>query len=310
MNTEEYLLFSDLDIDIEKVKVPDFSEEEYKFIENYIEFTRHIQEIDQLFRIFKINFQDILLHYQLYNNDTIIRQMDLENKEDDIIIINALVINYISSAKTFTESVENFIVKKLGKDELEKFKSMYLSKIYDENFSYRLLIRLRDYAQHGHLPVHMSYDKKYSFDLEQILYTPHFSQNQKMKDEITNIIEKIYNEFGNNPRIMFTRTIAEFQLCVFEIYISFISTIKEMLIDLEKKLEKLIKERPEVIHNSEDILNGFIFYTINNENLHCFNPKESPQKMLVDIEKNLKKEFRNEKKNFNKLLKSYKFVTN
>ena len=44
------------------------------------------------------------------------------------------------------ESIENFIENKLRGNELNEFKSKCLSKIYDEKFSCRLLIRLRDYT--------------------------------------------------------------------------------------------------------------------------------------------------------------------
>lgn len=307
MNTEEYILLNNTNIDIEKIEIPNFSDDELNLIESLLEYTRHIQEINQLFRIFRINLQDILLHYVLNTDDTIIRKIDLSNKEEDIIIINTLVINYISSAKTFTASIENFMLKKLGENELNNFKTNCLSKIYDERFSYRLLIRLRDYAQHGHLPVHMSWDKKCSFDLEQILYTPHFNHNKKIQDEIINLKQKIYNKFQDNPRIMFTMSIAEFQLCIFDIYIYFINTIKKDLVDLINKLDKLIEERPNIIHCSDDALNGFILYSIKNESVHCFDPKEKPIEMIDNIKIEVENELEEARKEFQKLIKSYKF---
>lgn len=307
MNTEEYILLNNTNIDIEKIEIPDFSDNELTLIESFLEYTRHIQEINQLFRIFRINLQDLLLHYVLNTDDTIIRKIDLCNNEEDIIIINALVINYISSAKTFTESIENFLFKKLGESELNNFKTNCLSKIYDEKFSYRLLIRLRDYAQHGHLPVHMSWDKKCSFDLEQILYPPHFNHNKKIQEEMINLKQKIYNKFQDNPRIMFTMSIAEFQLCILEIYICFINTIKENLVDLVNRLDKLIKERPNIIYRSDDALNGFILYSIKNESVHCFDPKQKPIEMIDNIKTDVENELKEAQTEFEKLIKSYKF---
>lgn len=54
MNTEEYILIKNTDINMEKIKVPKFSAEEIYTIQEFLEFTRHIQEIDQLFHIFKL----------------------------------------------------------------------------------------------------------------------------------------------------------------------------------------------------------------------------------------------------------------
>ena len=79
------------------------------------------------------------------------------------------------------------ILQKLGEETYNKVKNECLSKIYDKKFSYRLLIRLRDFSRHGHLPVYISEDNKCSFDLDQILYTPHFNLNKKIKEEMQRI---------------------------------------------------------------------------------------------------------------------------
>lgn len=305
MNTEEYILIENTDINIEKIKVPNFSNEEIYTIDKFLKFTRDIQEIDQLFRIFQTNLRQILLNYELNNDDTIDRKADLDNDEDDIIIINTLVINYISSAKTFVESVENFLKINLESDKINEFKTNCLSKIYDERFSYRLLIRLRDYAQHGHLPVYMSWDNKCSFDLDPILYTPHFNHNSKMQNEMLSLRQKIYNEYKDNPRIMFTLSIAEFQLSVLEIYIFFINIIEEELVKLVNKFNTLIEERPDVIYKSEDALNGFVVYSIENENINCLYPKEEPLRMHRNIKHYLENELAKAKEKFEKLFESY-----
>jgi len=307
MNTEEYILIKNTDINMEKIKVPKFSTEEIYIIQEFLEFTRHIQEIDQLFHIFKTNLREILLNYELNCNDTINRKIDLSYDEEDIIIINTLVINYISSAKTLIESIETFMNKNMTEEDINKFKVDCLSKIYDERFSYRLLIRLRDYAQHGHLPVYMSYDKKCSFDLDQILFTPHFSHNKKIQDEMVKLRQKIYNEFGDNPRIMFTMSIAEFQLCILEIYIFFIDTIRYKLVELVNKMDTLIKDKPDVIYKSNDILNGFIVYSMENECVQCLDPKEKPLQMIDKIKNDAENELRKAKVEFEKLFKTYKF---
>lgn len=295
MSTEEYFLSNNINVNIEKIRVPKFSKDEIEVIEKFIEFTRHLQEIDELFHVFKINLHDILFHYELYNDDRIIRKIDIENEEKDIIIINALVINYISSAKTFTESIETFLVENLGEEEHNKFKNDCLSKIYDEKFSYRLLIRLRDYAQHGHLPVYMSEDKRCSFDIQQILNTPHFQTNRKLKNEMIELSEEICNKFDDNPRIAFTRALAEFQLSILEIYNSFIKFIKEGLSNLKTELDNLIKKRPDIINVSTDVFNGFIFYKSENGYIHCFNPKDNPIEMINNIENQLENLLKKEK---------------
>lgn len=54
------------------------------------------------------------------------------------------------------------------------------------------------------------------------------------------IRERITKEFKDNPRIMFTRTIAEFQIEILEIYESFITYILPKLIFYyDKKLKTI-----------------------------------------------------------------------
>lgn len=302
MSTEEYFYSKNINIDMGKIRVPKFSKEEIEVIEKFIEFTRHLQEIDELFHIFQINLHDILLHYELYNDDRIIRKIDIKNEEKDIIIINALTINYISAAKTFTDSIEAFLTVNFGEEQFNNFKKDCLSKIYDEKFSYRLLIRLRDYAQHGHLPVYMSSDKRCSFDLQQILNTPHFHTNSKLKNEMIELSEEIHNKFGDNPRIAFTRSLSEFQLSVLEIYKSFIKFIKEGLRNLKIELDNLIKKRPDIINISNDVFNGFIFYKNENGFIHCFNPKDNPIKMINNIKNQLEKLSKKEEAEYQKII--------
>ena len=99
-------------------------------------------------------------------------------------------------------------------------------------------------------------------------------------------------------------SIAEFQLCILKIYIYFIDLIKEKLVDLVNKMNTLIKERPDVIYKSEDSLNGFIVYSIENKFVQCLNPKEKPLKMIDKIKSDVENEFQNAKKEFEKLFKT------
>ena len=46
--------------------------------------------------------------YEFINDDSFRRKNNFLSEESESIIINALVINFISAAKTFTESIENF----------------------------------------------------------------------------------------------------------------------------------------------------------------------------------------------------------
>lgn len=298
MNTEKSILIKELDINIEKIQLPALNKDEKSCIEFFVEITRHIQEIDQLFRVFRVNIKNMLYYYELNINDIITRKIDFEFQESDDIIINAFTINCLSSGKTLIESIENFIKDNIGEDsEIYKtFKIECLNKIYDDTFSYRLLIRMRDFSQHGHLPVSVALDNRCSFDLEQILLAPHFNHNKKLQIEMQNIKKEVCIKYSDHPRIAFTMSIAEFNLCIIEIYMKFLNTIEGILCNSIKEITELLNNRSDIIYKSDDYLNGFVLYDICGDSIHCFNPKDDSMKMFLDIKENVSKILEQEKR--------------
>lgn len=76
--------------------------------------------------------------------------------------INRLLLNYLSSIKTFIDHLETFIKRKFGNEsyEFSELKKL-LSSIYDNSFSYRFFIKLRNYTQHVGLPIHNMFFSTY-----------------------------------------------------------------------------------------------------------------------------------------------------
>lgn len=114
MRLRDYILPSDYEFNIQDIKIPNMNDEEKETIETFIDITRHIQEIEQLFRVFRVNIKILLNFYRLGNNDEISKNYDFELEDTDDYIINSLVINYINSAKTLKESIENFMKQFAG----------------------------------------------------------------------------------------------------------------------------------------------------------------------------------------------------
>ncbi len=289
MNLETNILVEKLNINVDEIQIPNLSDEEKSLVEKYIEITRHIKEIDQLFHIFRFNVKNTLSHYKLHSNDTIESKVDTNFEESDYIIINAYVINIISSGKTLIESIEIFMKENIGEDSEKyiNFKLEYLSKIYDDIFSYRFLMRIRDLSQHGHLPLCIDFNNQYCFDLDNLLSTPHFNHNKKIKGEMENIREDIYNKYSDNPKIMFTRTLAEFNFAIIKIYMGFLDSIEADIFDHIGKINCLLKTRPDIVHVSDDFLNGYIFYDIINNSLQCFDSKDDSEKMFLEFKQNI-----------------------
>jgi len=282
MKTEHIIFMEHLNVDTEKIYPADLNDDELALIKHHIEITRYIQEIDSLFHVFRFNLKNILHYYNLMCSDKIVRQIEYNFETSDNIAINALTISFISAGKTLIESIEGFL-KMNDTDLYQEFRINYLSKEYDDNFHFRFLLRLRDYAQHGHLPVSMSSNDTYCFDLNHLLSTPHFSHNSTIKNQMENIKNDIYERFSDYPYIALTRSLAEFNICCIRIYLNFLKYIRNLLHNSVDNIESLLNQRPEIVYKSKDCFNNHVFYEVIDDILHMFNINDNPKKMLSQI---------------------------
>lgn len=257
-----------------------------------------------------MNIKILLNFYRLGNNDEISKNYDFDLEDTDDYIINSLVINYISSAKTLKESIENFMKQFVGEtNEINiKYNNECLNKLYDDVFAYRLLLRLRDFTQHGHLIVSRDYQNKYYFDIEQILSTPHFNINKKLKNEMKNIRQEIYEKYGDHPRIAFTLSVAEFNYCIIKTYNGFLEAIEEVFKEHIRSLKKLIKDRPHFIYSSNNYFNGFIFFENDEDGVQCFNPNDDSLKMFNEIKNKTVSILKEEEKELKLLKESFAVI--
>ena len=306
MNTETFFFTEHLDINTEQLSPANLNSEELKIIKYCIEITRHIQEIDCLFQIFRFNLKNMLHHYTLFTSDKIKRNVEYAIATNDSIAINALVISFISAGKTMIESIESFL--KINSMECyQDFRDNYLTAKYDKHFHYRLLLRLRDYAQHGHLPVSINFDNKYCFDLNHILSDPHFNHNSTLKNQMENIRNEIIETYTDYPYIALTLSLAEFNVCVTEIYLAFLKKTRAILHSAADNVNLLLDKRPEIINKSSDYLDGHVFYEIIDDTLHSFNSKDNPKKMLAQFKNLVSEILKEEQSELDKIRLGFKF---
>ncbi len=280
MNLEEVILFKEE----KNIDIPELEDDEKNSIKLFIEITRHIQEIEQLFCIFQINLKNLLYFYQINNNDTIVRNVSFDFDEDDVLIVNTFTINFISSGKTVKESIEMFLKQYVGESSQKyiEYITNCFNKLYDDYFGYRLLLRMRDFSQHGHLPVTRDYNNKYAFDLEHILLTPHYNHNKTLENEMKKIKEDIHKKYQDNARIVYTISMIEFNFCIIKTYVEFLNCVEEILNASINNIKKLLKDKPEIIYESDDELNGLVFFD-EDDNIHAFDPKEDSSLMFQTI---------------------------
>lgn len=276
------------------------SDSEEKVFSDYVELTRHIIEIDKLFYVFRYNLANLLDQFIIYNNDLIERR-NIQLTEDQYYFqINALTINLISSAKTLNESLEVCMKTFLSKEDFDSFKFRILSKPYDECFSYRFLLHMRNYSQHGHLPINIHEQRAY-FDLDDILSMPHFDLNKQLKKEINELRIDIYNQFGNSPFVSYVYTVAKFNLIITEIYLDFLKEVKPILVKSNDKKNKLLSNNKFKLINPDGSVSDMIFYGFDGENYHCFNRNDNCLSMFADMKKEVKKILKIEKQHFREI---------
>lgn len=295
MDTESLILVEHLSEHfveaLDAQQLAELEEGEKSEIMFFLEISRHIQEIEMLFNVFRFNLLNMLDMFTLTLSDELIRngQINLQITDTEAIIqdkkasleisdkiaINALLISFISSGKTLVKSIETFIQS----DFSEEFKAPkglnkeWISTIYDENFYYRFMIHLRDFAQHGHLPVSVT-DSKFGFDLYQILNTPHFLHNAARRKQFESIVKEIL-EGSEYPRLGFTYHVAGYNLCITQLYVDFLRKSKSTFKICSRKLKSLVEKYSSNIIKSPDDQTGFFAFMLDDGKLHLLDPYSS-----------------------------------
>lgn len=288
MDTRKTLLLKNIDDFPDSIQLNNVSEENRKFIEGYVSFGEHLQDIHQLFKLLEFNLGQLFNCCIMKYDD---RLVNINGEIVDFFAINGLVINIVSSAKTLLEALESFYETELGEERKIEFKREVLSKRYDENFSYRFLLYMRNFAQHGHLPISRICDEgRFCFDLMQILSAQHIKPNKAIKESMEKVRDEIIERFEDEPRIAITYTLDSFTVVVYEIYYVFLQTIEDDVREIFDRQLCLLDLYPELIYTGDNILNGYVVYQTGESNeLHAYNPNESLLNAYTEYKEEAKK---------------------
>lgn len=304
MDTEIILPY--VDFDIEKITLSEYTSEESEIIQSYVEITRHIQEIQQLYLIFRYNQRVMLSTYDLNNSDRIKRNRPPFETFDDRTELNALVISFVSAGKTLIDSLTTCVKASDKNSEISTSFEKFLVCSYDDSFSYRLLIRLRDFSQHGHLPVSVANDKM-RFDIAQILNTPHFNHNKSLSQEMKKFVDELLVFNKACPFYMFTLAVAEYTVSVYKIYSEFYTQIEPIFFKMHSDFRKLIVAHPGLVKHEDDKFDGYLFYLIGNA-LHAINIVEKPETMFEAYKKEAASNYSKEQQEFDSFKSSIHWI--
>lgn len=278
MDTEKILPYDDFNID--DITLYDYTDEGLECITSFVEVTRYIEEIHQLFNIFQYNIRRLLSIYELNNHDKIKRHVPQFEDFSDSTELNALVISLISSGKTLIDAMQACVQSCYSKDsDVYSEFCKILSAEYDSCFSYRFLTRLRDFSQHGHVPV--SWDGETAcFDIGQLINTPHFNHNKTILGEMERFCNELLTKEKVEPRHVFSLAIAEFTVSLYRVYYEYWKTMEDSFYACLSNINDLIKQYPETIKHKNKKYDGYLFYQIGN-GLHTFNALEISDKMYI-----------------------------
>ena len=238
---------------IDEINIYEFKEEDEKIIDDYIYCSDKIHFIDDFYNIFVYNYNLFNKEFKLFYNDRIVKKNgDLANETE----VNAHIINIVSTGKTIVDLIDT-----LSSKEGEYFKNEVIRKIYDESFSYKLLYYVRNYSQHGYIPV-VDDGGFFCFDLNYILSENGYKGNTKAKKSFEEIRNKLLE--SGEPKITCVLTVLQYIYDVIEIYNRFFEWIKQKVLEKEKMIIGIIK----------DIDDEIIPYKVEND-------------MLISFQKNL-----------------------
>ena len=269
MESENYIYIEDLKFNIDSLNIIRLSKEENEVFKFFSVANRNIQEIEKLFNIYRCNLNIMLESIAIKSTDEIIVKKTYSQSE--YILVNTLLVNLISSGKTLIETIEKFTncIDEKEKSEI-KFKYNWISKIYDTSFAYRFLIFLRNYSQHGNIPVSNDYGNQYCFSLDKILNTKSFNFNKNIKDEMEGLRIEVYNKFHEYPNLSFSNTIINYNYCIHLLYFNYYKSIRKVIYNMFKEVKCITKENPNLIHHeTKELDNKIVFYDEEN-NIHVY----------------------------------------
>lgn len=100
--------------------------------------------------------------------------------------MNFYFLNYLTSINTFLDHNLKFLSTRFGKDSEEKAEFEKLtSQLFDENFEYRLLYKLRNYTVHVGFSICGISSEEYRVDasMKRVSYTPCLLNDELLKNK-------------------------------------------------------------------------------------------------------------------------------
>jgi len=201
----------------------------------------------QLYMIVRLNFEDfnnILKHY--YEEYVKHPAIGFPQAERMVLDINRHILNFLTAFRTFLDHSRTNIIRQYGRNskKLKTYKHA-CSQVYDNNFSYRFISKLRNYAQHCGMPLGLLKLQSKLIDLDssnvQHFLTVKFDRDRLLRnfswgEKLEREIRRLDLTFDINP------IIHEAMKCLEEIQLKLIAKDISDLIKSTEYIKQFIAE--------------------------------------------------------------------
>jgi hypothetical protein len=247
-------------------------------IDNYLFLKRKRIEIEN-------NAKDFLNYFKKINKNVIKRKYIQSYDIDPIFIdFNRLFINFSTSVRVLTSTIEKLIETSYNKSDIELNEFEQLRKnFYDSFFSYRFLYHIRNFSLHFQYPIHYVHieftdyqvDKPKRSEVKVMFCKEHLLSDKYFASKMAKDLEKYGDEF---PVVPIIEEVMNWLKDYFK---------KFILIERNKYLETF--EVLESLCNIYDYKNiGISLKEYDSKNIFKISTLEIPTKLLLEIKKNLK----------------------
>lgn len=131
-------------------KIRSLSQSEFQTYTDYLKDLNEYQKENSLFEIIPLNHKDFHAKIDYYKREY---KINVADGHSIYIDLNRHILNCLFSFRTYLDHTEFKLKKRFGENSIEfTYFNELKSQAFDQNFSYRFLYKLRNYAQHCGLP--------------------------------------------------------------------------------------------------------------------------------------------------------------
>lgn len=233
-----------------------------------------LQESFMLYQSMIFNVYNLQKCVTLYTNGTVELTENCPTEiQDKAIVINALITNILSSAKTLTDKMQTIMKKYCNDNTFLKA----IADVYDGSYSYRLAQGLRNMCQHGFCVVSQC-TGKYGFDLYQLKNVKDFTVKGGFKDTLDDLIDRL-SAYSCAPIYSLSALISEYTTDVIGLYLLFLRQAKPFIEEMDSQLKSIVMQNPELLEHKNPELLGCLLIE-DDVLLHVIPAKESLHKTI------------------------------